>query len=82
MENPIGAFDSSCSRLIVLAVLVIAWRWEWIGAVGFAGLAMYYAKGNWRHHPDWVVVVAGPLVVLAALFLVNWSKHDQLRARS
>jgi lysylphosphatidylglycerol synthetase-like protein (DUF2156 family) len=67
---------------IVLAVLAIAWRWEWIGALGFAGLAMWYAKGNWRRHPDWVVGIAGPLLVIAALFLANWLKHDELRAKS
>ena len=66
---------------IVLAVLAIAWRWEWIGALGFAGLAAWYAKGVWHRHPDWVVGIAGPLLVLAALFLVNWLKHDELRAR-
>jgi uncharacterized membrane protein len=67
---------------IVLLVLALAWRWEWVGAAGFAGLALYYAKGNWQRHPDWVVVIAGPLVLLAVLFLVNWLKHDELRARS
>lgn len=67
---------------IVLVVLVIAWRWEWVGAAGFTGLAMWYAKGMWGRHPDWVVVIAGPLLVIAALFLVNWLKHDQLRART
>ena len=66
---------------IVLVVLAIAWRWEWIGAAGFAGLAIWYAKGNWRRHPDWVVIIAGPLLVIAILFLVNWLKHDELRAR-
>jgi hypothetical protein len=66
---------------MVLAALVIAWRWEWIGAAGFAGLAMWYAGENWRRHPNWVVVIGGPLVVIAALFLVNWLKHDELRAR-
>jgi uncharacterized membrane protein len=66
---------------IVLAVLAIAWRWEWVGALGFAGLAAWYAKGVWHRHPDWVAVISGPLLVLAALFLVNWLKHDDLRAR-
>ena len=66
---------------IVLVLLALAWRWEWVGAVGFGALAIWYAAGNLRHHPDWVLVIAGPLVVLATLFLVNWAKHDQLRAR-
>jgi uncharacterized membrane protein YdfJ with MMPL/SSD domain len=67
--------------LMVLAGLAIAWRWEWIDAAGFAGLAMWYAADNWRRRPDWVMVIAGPLAVIAALFLVNWLKHDELRAR-
>ncbi len=66
---------------MVLGVLAIAWRWEWIGAAGFAGLAMWYAQGNWRRHPIWVVQIAGPVLVIAVLFLVNWLKHDELRAR-
>ena len=66
---------------MILLVLAIAWRWEWIGAAGFAGLAMWYAGIVWRRHPDWVVVIAGPLLMIAALFLVNWLKHDELRAR-
>ena len=70
---------------IVLSVLAIAWRWEWTGAVGFAGLAMWYAHGMWRRH-HWVALpallgIAGPLLVIAALFLVNWLKHDELHAR-
>jgi len=67
---------------IVLIVLAIAWRWEWIGAVGFAGLAAWYAKGVWHRHPDWVVTIAGPLLVIAVLFLINWLKHDELRRRA
>ena len=67
---------------IVLLVLAIAWRREWVGAAGFAGLAMWYAKGVWHRHPDWVAVIGGPILVIAALFLVNWLKHDQVRARS
>ena len=66
---------------IVLVVLAIAWRWEWVGALGFMGLALWYAKGTWRHHPDWLLAISGPLVLLAILFFVNWLKHDEVRAR-
>ena len=65
----------------VFAVLALAWQWEWIGAVGFGALAIWYANGNLRHHPDWVLVIAGPLLVLATLFWVNWLEHDQLRTK-
>ncbi len=71
---------------IVLAVLAVAWRWEWIGAAGFAGLAIWYAQTMLRRHP-WVQIapavagIAGPLLVIAALFLINWLKHDELRAK-
>jgi len=67
---------------IVVAVLAVAWRWEWTGAAGFAGLAMWYAKLMWWRHPIWVVQISGPLLVIAALFLVNWLKHEELRARA
>ncbi len=66
---------------IVLTVLVIASRWEWIGAAAFATLAVWYAKGNLRHHPSWVAAIAAPLLLIALLFLANWLKHDELRAR-
>jgi hypothetical protein len=64
---------------VVLVVLAVAWRWEWIGAAGLAALGLWYAKGNWRHHPTRLLVITAPLLVIAALFLVNWLKHDELR---
>jgi len=67
---------------VVLAVLAVAWRWEWIGAMGFAALAVWYVKGVWRRHPDWVVSIAGPLAVIAVLFFINWLRHDELRAKA
>jgi lysylphosphatidylglycerol synthetase-like protein (DUF2156 family) len=66
---------------IVLIVLALAWRWEWIGAVGFAGLPWWYTSRFAQHHPGWIVGIAGPMVVIAALFLANWLKHDELRVR-
>ncbi len=59
---------------IVLGVLALAWRWEWIGAVGFGSAGLLYAKMAWRH-PSWILTISGPLFVLAALFLVSWLKR-------
>jgi lysylphosphatidylglycerol synthetase-like protein (DUF2156 family) len=65
---------------IVLAVLALAWRWEWVGAAGFAAAGALYAKTAWRH-PSWILTISVPLFVIAALFLVNWLKRLELRGR-
>jgi lysylphosphatidylglycerol synthetase-like protein (DUF2156 family) len=60
--------------LIVLALLALAWRWEWIGAVGFMAAGGWYARTAWRH-PSWVLTISGPLFLIAVLFLVNWLRR-------
>ena len=59
---------------IVVAVLAVAWRWEWIGAVLFAAVGTLYAVTAW-HHPSWILLISGPLFLIAALFLLNWLKR-------
>jgi len=72
---------------VLLAALILAWRWEWIGAALFGAAGLTYVV--WvtlmsRPVPPsvrliWVLVIAGPAFLIAALFLWNWRKHDQLR---
>jgi hypothetical protein len=65
---------------MVAAVLVLAWRWEWVGTLLFAGLGMHYLRHNLRH-PNWILVISGPLFLIAALFLINWLNRAQLHPR-
>ena len=64
---------------LVLAVVAAAWKFEWIGAVAFLGLAVLYAVMV-RGRIDWIAVISGPLLLVAVLFLVSWMRHAQLRA--
>ncbi len=51
------------------AVLAVAWRWEWVGALAFLGLGLasvVLARGMVFS------VVAGPLMLLGVLFLAAW----------
>src|SRR5579864_60800 len=66
---------------IVVVGLLLAWRWEWVGAVVFAGAGILYMISAWNH-PDWILLISGPLFVVGALFLVNWLKRAELRART
>ena len=58
----------------VLALVALAWRSPWIGAVGFAGLAVGYAVAA-RQHPAWIAAISGPLLLAGALFFWSWANR-------
>jgi hypothetical protein len=60
---------------VVLAILLLAWRWEWVGALFYAcaGL-LYVALVTSRSRPaaiqlTWILAIAGPAFVIALLFM-------------
>ena len=73
---------------LLIAVLVLAWRWEWIGAALYAAAGLLYVA--WvvsmsRPVPApmrliWILAIAGPAFVIAGLFLANWLRRGELRA--
>lgn len=72
---------------ILAGVLILAWRWEWVGAAVYttAG-AMYAAFVMTRPLAlgtkiSWIATIAAPIFLVAALFLAAWLKHDELHAR-
>jgi hypothetical protein len=70
------------TALIVVA-LVVAWRWEWVGAILFFALgAAYIVSMHERAHWDWYALIAGPLFLVGVLFLLNWRNRAQLRAQT
>ena len=54
--------------LVVVISLVIAWRWEWVGAILFIALALFYLISSGGE--SWIVT--GPLLLIGVLFLFNW----------
>lgn len=65
---------------IILAVLAVAWRWEWVGALAYAALAVVYVVMVFGRFPlTTYVAISGPLVLIGALFLVNWIYRSELR---
>ncbi|HET6169586.1 MAG TPA: hypothetical protein VFE01_05360 [Terracidiphilus sp.] len=66
---------------VLVAAIVIAWRWEWVGAVIFGALgALYIVWTLPRHHLDWILIVAGPALLVAGLFLADWIQRTEMRA--
>ena len=60
--------------LIVAAAVAAGWRYPFIGAGGFALLALAYAAMA-RDRLDWIAVISGPLVVVAVLFVLS-ARHQ------
>ncbi len=66
---------------LIILVLVIAWRWEWIGGVFTVGLAVVYAAWAWGKPFGSMAIplISGILLVIGVLFLLNWYFRDALR---
>lgn len=68
---------------ILLIILAVSWRWEWIGGVIFPALGLLYLVQFWgRFHWSAYVLISAPLFVLGALFLLSWSYREELHART
>ncbi len=79
-QTALALFMHLLPTFAVLVVLAIAWRWEWVGAVLFAGLGVAYIFSIAGRGLDWSVylLISGPLFLIGLLFLANWivkSRH-------
>jgi hypothetical protein len=60
---------------VLLVALALAWRREWVGGIVFTGLAVFYVAWGWnKPFARWstFLLIAGPLALTGALFLLNW----------
>ena len=64
----------------LLLIVAVSWRWEWVGGVACTALALLYAAVT-LPRLDWILIVAGPLLMVGVLFLVSW-RHRKLHARA
>jgi hypothetical protein len=74
---------------VLIGALILAWRWEWVGAVIYAVAGGLYAVTLLpRAIPplpvklQWIAVIAFPAFAIAVLFMANWLKHDEVRAKT
>ena len=64
---------------VCAAVVAAAWRFHWIGAIGFGALAVGYALMV-PSRPDWIAVISGPLALTALLFALSPARRRPMRA--
>jgi hypothetical protein len=61
---------------LLLGVVALSWRWEWVGGSVFTVAAFTYAYMA-RHHLSWIPLVSGPLLLVGVLFLWSWTHHHR-----
>ncbi|HEX6384502.1 MAG TPA: hypothetical protein VF177_07520 [Anaerolineae bacterium] len=66
---------------IILLGLALSWRWEWIGAILFTGLSVFYLVAAQGQHWSAYLLISGPLFLIGALFLLNWLYRAELHPR-
>jgi hypothetical protein len=65
---------------ILLAIVVaLAWRWEWVGAVGFGLWALFYPFYFKGFDSFAYILMSGIPLVIASLYLVGWIFRKKIR---
>jgi hypothetical protein len=71
--------------IIIVAVLVVSWRREWIGGILYIALSIFYVVWAWgrgRGTTYALIFISGPLLLVGILFLLNWRHRAVLHAKA
>ena len=65
---------------IVLLVLAVSWRHEWVGGVLFPALCIaYFVLTKGQMHWTAYLMLCGPLLLIGLLFWWSWAGHAKRR---
>jgi hypothetical protein len=80
----LGLFMHNIPSLVLLIVLLIAWKYELVGAVVFALAGLAYiamitlsaiSSGHFEPYMiSWPLTISGPAFIVAALFFLGWKR--------
>lgn len=81
-ETPAGVVDTTIGLLVhlvptfvLLATVALAWHREWLGTLVFGGLGIAYLAFVRGFPVATYVVLAGPALATAALYLAAWRRR-------
>lgn len=75
----IGLLIHLIPTFVMAIAIVLAWRWEWVGAVVFAGWAILYVTTTRGFPWSVYVIIAGIPFVIGILFLLDWIYRKEIR---
>ncbi|MEI6731713.1 MAG: hypothetical protein WCK90_03455 [archaeon] len=86
-ETVLGLLMHNIPSIALLIILIVAWKYEWVGAVAFilAGVAYIVMLAmnpifEW-YMISWSVIIAGPAFFIGILFYLNWVRKRNLKIK-
>jgi hypothetical protein len=65
-------------NFVLILILIVAWKHEWIGTIAFAMVGIAYIVMFWGRFPvATYLIISGPLFLIAALFWLNWINREE-----
>ena len=65
---------------VLIVILILAWKREWIGTVAFILVGIVYIILAWGKFPFVTyLAISGPLFLIAVLFWLNWINRKRLK---
>lgn len=87
-EILLGLLMHNIPSIIMIVLLVIAWRKEIVGAVSYFGEGLLYiglvtfrvinSELQWYLAITWSLTIAGPAFIIGVLFLISWKKRNEM----
>ena len=80
-NTAVALFMHLIPTFLLLGLLALSWRWDWVGGLSFPALGAFYIIAFWgRFHWSAYALISGSLFLLGALFLLSWRQRAERRA--
>lgn len=74
-ETIVGLLIHLIPTFLIVFILVLAWKREWIGSISYFILGILYIIWTWKRFPlSTYFIISGPLFLVSILFEIAWIK--------
>ncbi len=78
-ETVVGLFMHLLPSLALIVGIILAWRWEWVGALAFIGWGVFYIARTSNFPLSVYILLVGIPCLIGLLFLVGWIFRRSIR---
>lgn len=77
-ETILGFVVHLLPAFVLLAVVILAWKYDLIGAIVFLSFAVFYVISVGFNRPwSWYASISLPAIIVGALFILNWFREKK-----